>query len=221
MEDFRQIYLSWRPGSGSPREIVGLIEREGANQYTFRYLERAQKLVMKQMFIPYFEFPDIKKVYQEGVMDTFALRLMKADRTDISRLYDFWNVDSEKASDKFYVLGKTQGLATTDNFEFLADYIVHDKLSFVTEIAGISKNEPLKAGILNLNDELRYELEPDNEFDQAAVKIYKKDLFLGYVKKIHSKVFYKPGGDKLSVGVKGWEQNGAIKKIFIDVRYKS
>jgi hypothetical protein len=47
---------------------------------------------------------------------------MKTDRPDIETFFKFWEVDKEKSGDKFYLLGKTQGLVPTDNFKFLAEY---------------------------------------------------------------------------------------------------
>ncbi len=44
----------------------------------------------------------------------------------------------DKADDKFYLLGKTQGLVATDNFEFLAEYHLIPNTHFLTDIAGLS-----------------------------------------------------------------------------------
>jgi hypothetical protein len=220
MEDFKKIYLTWRPGGGSPRYIVGLLQKKDTGDYVFNYLPAAKQLILKKSFSPYLEFQDLEKTYNSNVVEIFASRLMKPDRSDISKLYDFWDVDIEKANDKFYLLGKTQGLVATDNFEFLAEYIVHKDLKFVTEIAGISKYPPLPKGTITIGDRLTFERDSNNEHDPEAVKVYSRNLELGYIKKIHCKAFYQAESSHLNLYVKGLEQNGVIKKIFIDVRYE-
>jgi hypothetical protein len=219
MEDFKKIYLTWRPGGGSRRFLVGLLEKKATGDYIFNYLPAAKKLILEESFSPYFEFQDLDKIYDNNVVEIFASRLMKADRTDINKLYEFWDVDLAKANDKFYLLGKTQGLVATDNFEFLAEYNVHKDLKFVTEIAGISKYTPLPKGTIEIGDKLRFETEPKNLYDPEAVKVFKGDLELGYIKKVHCKTFYHPDAQHLNLSVKGLEQNGVIKKMFIDVQY--
>ncbi len=69
-------------------------------------------------------------------LDIFAQRLIKSERPDIQNFYDFWEIEPQFKDDKFYLLGHTQGLLPTDNFEFLADYKPVEGLHFLTEIAG-------------------------------------------------------------------------------------
>ncbi len=217
MDDFKKIYLSWRAGGGSRRSIVGLLEKRAERDYIFEYLPKAREL---ESFSPYFEFPDLNKIYKEYVLEVFSSRLMKPDRIDVKKFYDFWDIDVERANDRFYLLGKTQGLVPTDNFEFLADYIVTKDLKFVTEIAGISKYPQLAKGAIVVGDKLRFETEPTNLYDPEAVKVFKDDRELGYIKKIHCKAFHQPEARHLNLYVKGLDQNGVIKKIFVEVRYE-
>lgn len=88
----------------------------------FIYLPKTAKLQEEEGFTLYTEFQDLKKIYNGVVADIFGQRLTKSDRSDIGSFYKFWEVDAEKASDKFYLLGKTPGLVPTDNFKFLAEY---------------------------------------------------------------------------------------------------
>jgi hypothetical protein len=75
----------------------------------------------------------------------------------------------------------------------------------------------LPKGTLQINDTLRFEKEPTNEKDEYAVKVFKGDMPVGYIKKIHSKVFYEFGADKLKLTVKAIDQNGIIKRAFLKV----
>lgn len=138
MSEFSKIYLAWRKGSGSRRHIVGLLEIDNDNNVTFQYLPEAKTLRKTEGFIPYFEFQDLDKVYDVNVLSIFSHRLIKTDRPDVQNFLDFWEVPTDKADDKFYLLGKTQGLTATDNFEFLAEYHTTTDLHFLTDISGLS-----------------------------------------------------------------------------------
>lgn len=218
MTEFDKIYLVWRKGVGHRRHAVGLLERKPDGKPVFKYLPDTEKLQLEEGFTPYTEFQDLHKEYNGNVAEIFGQRLTKLDRPDIESFFKFWEVDEEKAHDKFYLLGKTQGLVATDNFEFLAEYILQSDTHFLTELAGLSKIQ-LAKGTLKIGDYLRFELEPENEYDKFAVKVFKDDLYLGYIKKYHSKIFYEPGADKLQLQVKALEQNGIIKRIFLSVSF--
>lgn len=214
MAEFDKIYLAWRKGSGSRRHLVGLLEKRPDNKHIFEYLPEAKDLYINEGFIPYFEFPDLYQVYNSNVVEIFGQRLMQSVRPDIKRFYEFWEVDEDKANDKFYLLGKTQGLTSKDSFEFLADYHHSENTHFVTDLAGLTHyNHP--KGTLAIGDTLRFELEPENEYDVDAVKVFKDEIELGYIKKIHCRIFNQPGAENLKLTVRAIEQNGFLRKAFI------
>lgn len=215
MAEFSKIYLVWRKGAGHGREIVGTLERGREGNIFFSYVPNIDEMT-KKGFTPYLELQDLHKTYNGNVVDIFAQRLTKADRPDISRFYDFWEVDRQQADDKFYLLGKTQGLVPTDNFEFLAEYHMEPGVHFLTEIAGLSMRKIERGQIVN-GDFLTFRLEPSNESDPFAVKVFKHDLPIGYIKKVHSRIFYEKEASKLRLMVKALEQNGTIKRIFVKV----
>ena len=57
---------------------------------------------------------------------------------------------------------------------------------------------------LQIGDELIIKLDPSNQFDPDAVLIFKGELEIGYIKKIHCKVFHKPGAKNLKIFVSGY-----------------
>jgi hypothetical protein len=171
-------------------------------------------IAKKEGFVPYTEFPDIDKKYEENVLEIFAQRLIKSDRTDVQKLYDFWEIEPQYFNNKFYLLGHTQGLLPTDNFEFLADYNPVEGIHFLTDIAALSVLQ-LAPDMLVEGDELRVQFEPDNEFDRYAVAVYKDDTKVGYIKKIHCHVFHKERHDELKL--KALDKNGIIKRAFVKV----
>jgi hypothetical protein len=219
MTEFDKIHLVWRKGVGYRRHAVGLLEKKPDGKHIFKYSPGTEKLQLEEGFTPYTEFQDLKKEYNGNVAEIFGQRLTKLDRPDIAGFFKFWEVDADKAQDKFYLLGKTQGLVATDNFEFLAEYKLQPDTHFLTELASLSKN-PLPTGTVQLADILSFELESENEYDRYAVKVFKGDKQLGYIKKYHSKIFYEPGADKLKLEVKALDQNGFIKRVFIKVYFE-
>ncbi len=216
MKEIGHIYLSWKEGLGKRRHIVGVLKRNATLGVRFSYIKKAVEAAEKDGFSPYTEFPDFDKEYTENVLEVFGQRIMKSERSDISDFYDFWEIDTKFKEDKFYLLAHTQGLNPTDNFEFLADYNPNKSLRFLTDLASLSTLK-LSADTIKAGDILTYKLESDNEFDEKAVKVFKGDTEVGYIKKIHSRVFYKQKGSLLKLVVKAVEQNGFIKRIFVKV----
>ena len=159
---------------------------------------------------------DLLKKYEGNVVDIFAQRLIRSDRTDVQKFYDFWEIEERYFSDKFYLLGHTQGLLPTDNFEFLADYNAIPGIHFLTDIAALSVMQH-SPDVITDRDELQIKLETENEHDPHAVAVYKGDLKIGYIKKIHCHVFHKPGGENLKLKIKAIDKNGVIKRIFVKV----
>ena len=216
MKEFDKIYLSWRKGTGGIRHIVCDIERIGGDIFVFKYDTEAVAIAEKDGFSPYTEFSDINKKYEGNVVDIFAQRLIRSDRTDVQKFYDFWEIEERYFSDKFYLLGHTQGLLPTDNFEFLADYNAIPGIHFLTDIAALSVMQH-SPDVITDRDELQIKLETENEHDPHAVAVYKGDLKIGYIKKIHCHVFHKPGGENLKLKIKAIDKNGVIKRIFVKV----
>ena len=216
MKEFDQIYLSWRKGQGSRRHIVGLLKQEADGRFVFNYDKAQVAKAAEDGFTTYTEFSDLMKEYNSNVVDVFAQRLIKAERPDVQNFYRFWEIEPEHQDDKFYLLGHTQGLLPTDNFEFLADYKIVDGLHFLTEIAGLS-NLQLPSDALAIGDILQFKTEPANQYDPEAVMVFKDNKLIGYIKKVHCKIFYKPGAERLKLTVKALDKNGIIKKVFLKV----
>lgn len=216
MTEFDKIYLAWRAGASERRHIVGLLQRLPEGGYVFQYLPEAGKLSEEKGFIPYTEFPDLNKQYSDNVVEIFAQRLMRTDRTDSEQFFRFWEVDPPLMQDKFYLLGKTQGLVSTDNFEFLAEYHFENGIHFLTDVAGLTHLQLPKDSV-RPGDMLSFRLEHTNEYDRLAVALSKDDLSVGYIKKVHNKIFHESGSERLQIKVKAVEQNGTIRKIFATV----
>jgi len=209
------IYVVWRKGQGSRRIPVGIIKSNASEGMRFKYIQKNLAKAVEEGFLPFTGFPETDKEYTNNVLDILSQRLVKSERNDLTNFYDFWKVDLEKRFDHLYMLIQTQGLLPIDNFEFLADFNPTKGLNFISEIAGLTKTKVLSDKI-SIGDKLNYQLDRTNKFDKYAVKLFKEDLFLGYVKLIHSKLFYK-SKRKIKIKVHHIEKNGTLKRVFIDI----
>lgn len=215
MKAIGAIYLAWRKGKGSRRKIVGIIKKNASEGVRFEYNLDGVKEAEKEGFAPYVDFPDLHRIYSNNVLDIFGQRLIKTERSDSQKYLDFWDIDKKYQDDKYYLLAYTQGMLSTDNFEFLADFYPISGLRFVSEICGLS-HAKLESGIIAIGDELTYKLEKNNPKDKYAVKVFNGEIQLGYVKMIHSKVFHNKKRI-LKIKVKSIDQNGSINRVFIEI----
>lgn len=218
MKEIGHIYLVWRKGIGERRIPIGVIRKNVTDGVRFNYLPEGLEKARRFGFVSFEGFPDTTegKTYSENVIDIVGQRLMRSERNDISDFYDFWKIDKKYKEDTYYMLAHTQGMLPTDNFEFLADFNTVKGLSFITEISGLSKTN-ISSNDLQIGDVLEYELERNNDHDKFAVKLTKNDKVLGYVKLIHSKVFYQ-SKSKLEITVHHIEKNGVLKRVFLHIR---
>lgn len=212
------IFLAWRKGPGYARVIIGVIKRNVNEGVTFRYIKKGLDDAKKDGFVVYPDFPDESKVYSDHVLDVFGQRLNKSEREDIYRYYSYWEIDPSRKDDKYYLLAHTQGMLPTDNFELLADYYPVKGLSFTSELCSMTHLK-LPADTLEEGDLLRWERERSNEYDKFAIKVFKGDIFVGRVKRIHSRVFYKKNGDSLKITVKTVNRNGHLNRAFVKISF--
>lgn len=215
MKSIGNIYLAWRAGTGKSRHIVGVIRRNVTLGTRFAYISNNIQEAMRDGFTCYTDFPDLDKEYSDGVLEKFGQRLTKPDREDIQEYYNFWNIKDEYKNDKYYLLAHTQGLLATDNYEFLAEYRPVKGLSFVSDICGLS-HITLGQGDVNIGDQLTWKKEIGNNYDKYAIQVYKGDRMIGYIKRIHNKVFHNSHSQNISLSVKSIVTGvNRIQKIFI------
>lgn len=212
----KQIYLVWRRGRSERRIKVGKILRNQTEGVRFMYIPDGVKEAVEKGFNMYPDFPNPNVVYKNNVLEIFSQRLTNTERTDIQKYYEYWEINPKLRENKYYVLAQTQGLLSTDSFEFLAEYYPVRDLKFISEVCGLSQTL-LPSGTLKVRDELCWVLDSKNPYDKYAVKLYKGEIFLGYVKAVHSKVFHDSKYKLFSVKVKSVEQNGHINRVFISV----
>ena len=151
-------------------------------------------------------------------MRIFGHRILSAVGPNIDDYFDFWGINREYKSKPYYMLAYTQAMLPTDNFELLASFNPSKYFSLVSEISGLT-NANLPADTLVEGDVLRVVLDPKNKYDKYAVKLVKGKTDIGYVKAVHSRVFYK--AKKLQVKVYKVEQDTKTNRVFIQIAMPS
>lgn len=217
----KKIYLSWRPGKGDGRFLVGVFSRgnSSGDDIVFNYQQDEVTKAMDKGFFNYPEFPDIDKVYRTNLKTVLSLRLMPKTRADRSNYLSFWNANVD-GLDWFDELGFTQGELATDTFEFLAEYPKKYNgigINFVSNIAALSHLK-LASDCVTIGEKLRFELDPENKFDKSAVKIFSNNDFIGYAKRGHNLFFHKVRNEEVDIRITNVEKNGKMNQIYFSVR---
>jgi hypothetical protein len=216
MKLFGNIYLTWKKGPGSRRIPIAKISNGITKGVRFKYLLKNIDLARTEGFSYFAGFSKIDLEYSENVLEILGQRITKSERNDLKEFYNFWIIDALKKNDIFYMLGMTQGLLPTDNFEFLADFNPIKDHIFVSEITNLS-NSRIPSNFLKIGDELKFRRDPKNSFDNKAVEVYYGQTKLGYLKTIHSRVFYKTNNSP-KITIHHLEKNGFIKRAFVKIQ---
>lgn len=210
-----RLYVSWQRNPHESRHIIAKIERTPENNaLTFDYLPEFDEAKQKGLS-HFFGFKNVANFSPQEIEKMLSLRVISPNRKDKDDFLRFW--EAENVTDMFDVLALTQGKSPTDNFEFLADYETNTQpiQSFITDLAGVYFQK-LDAGSIYKGEILSFQKEPHNEFDKEAVAVYKGTLKLGYIKRVHNRVFHNPLYE-IRLSVKSFEQNGTIKQIMAKV----
>lgn len=215
---FGDIKLVWRKGSGHDRVVVGTLKKSQSGQIAFKYEREGVALASKSGFTSYPGIPLTYDLATDGIQEIFAQRLFKPERKDVNSFYSFWNIPEQGKSDMLHTLAFTQGLIPTDNFEFLADFNPISGLEFVSEVAGLSKFNVPKSN-LKESIQLKAVKEPWNTNDPKAVALYNGEAKIGYVKRVHSNVFYKNPKFTPKVYSHHVEGREQVSKLFILIRF--
>lgn len=209
----RALYITWRKKVGERRYIIAKIKRNVSEGISFEYLPDYEK-AKNDGLEHFFGFKEPKKLSPNDIEEILSLRVISKERPDRNEFLKFWEAD--EVNDIMDILALTQGKSPTDNFEFLANYLTVNKkhLIFITDLAGLSHLK-LPIGTVKKGDILSFQREPRNPKDENAIAVYNGSTKVGYIKKIHNKIFQKRQNLKLIV--KAIDENGYIKQIFVKV----
>ncbi len=183
-----EMWLIWKEPKTRRRYKVGTLNYDNSI-YIFKYtnpeLDEAKETGFK--FFPGFE--NLDEVYKnEDLFINIATRLPNVNRPDYLELLNSFGLDS--TSTKLEILKATKGRLITDNYEFVSAF---DKNKIEFNVAGTNHSEDIDIckKVIAINDKLDLELEPENKFDDDAIKVIlnknNKVYHLGYVPRYYSK----------------------------------
>jgi len=160
------------------------------NKYFFKYqVEQSKRNVFEALDNGYRlhpTFPNVQQTYESEVLfSAFARRLPQKSRKDYRVILKKLGVTKE--STDFEIMSITGGTINSDNYEFVKP-IEHDgtkfKLDFYLRGWRHYNNDTTH---LKADDELFLVMDPENEYDDDAVAIYKNnEKKIGYVPAFYS-----------------------------------
>lgn len=184
----KEMWLIWKHPETRRRYKIGTLVYDN-NIYTFNYVEPELNDAKKAGFRYFPGFDDVNETYiSKELFANIETRLPNTARADYLEILNSYNL--EKDSTKLEILRATKGRLITDNYEFVPAFDL-SKIEF--DVAGTRHCCDVKEckKLININDKLLLELDPENKYDKYAIKvIYNKDgkkYHLGYVPRYYSK----------------------------------
>lgn len=184
----KEIWLIWKEPNTRRRYRVGILTSLD-NQYNFKYNKQEVDEAVKVGFDFFPGFVDLKKDYtSKELFPNIVTRLPNSTRPDYIEILETYGLNKE--STQLEILEKTKGRLLTDDYEFVPAFN-KDKIEFDVAGTRYCKNIEKCKKILKVNDELKLQLEPENQYDENAVKvIYTSEkgieYKIGYVPRYYS-----------------------------------
>jgi len=180
----RRLYLDWQGPEGGDRSRRIVAEFMWTNHdVELRYLTHSEdfKKAVQIGFLGYPAFPKFERIYKEGVIETFMLRLPPRERPDFAKYLESLRIFPSARISDFALLGYSGARLPSDWFSIVHPFDeVESPCELLTEVAGYryynDVNMELRVGT---NVSLRPE--PDNQFDPLAIMVLAHDRKIGYI----------------------------------------
>lgn len=185
------IYLVWKEPITRRNYVVGELSKNG--QYEFKYGYEINEAIEKG-FEPLISFQDINRTYKRDTLfPTFTSRLPDRKRRGLEKILLKYGL---KEYDAYKLLKRSGARLPIDNIEFI-DPIPEESeedIKRVFYVAGSRhyidcKNNFCQTTInVQVGEELRLQLDVENEYDKYAIKILDTNSnILGYIPRYYSK----------------------------------
>lgn len=191
-----RLFLVWHHLNGDTpqhRRVVGELIRQG-DDASFRYLKGTEdfKAAVNEGFLPFPAFSEEKSnEFQSGALDVFVRRLPPRKREDFKEYLSQYSLPQDFSGSAFSLLAYTGARLASDGFELCPDLSdASAPLDFVIEVSGVQHYIDENYSFSE-DDEILFEVEPENPHDKNAIKVVHKDKTVGYVNKALSPSFAK------------------------------
>ena len=187
-----EMWLIWKEPETRQRYTVGKLLLEN-NKYKIQYVNPELNDAIKVGFDYFPGFPNINASYEsDELFPNIETRLPNKSRPDYLDILNSYGLD--KDSTKLDILKATKGRLITDNYEFVP---VFNKNKVEFDVAGTRHCTDVQKckNLIKVNDKLELEMEPNNKYDQNAIKVIFTNkgirYHLGYVPRYYTKELTK------------------------------
>ncbi|HDW3745378.1 TPA: hypothetical protein RMR57_000707, partial [Escherichia coli] len=182
----RRLWLTWQPLSGGSRYLVGQIDREDGDTYTFNYhFDTAEfNSARERGFVGYPAFSIKEQFHTGNVLDPFLRRLPPRTRKDFNLYLKKHLLPVPFDGSDFALLAYTGAKSPADGFCVIPDLSDVKSGEYIAEVAG-TRYQKTDLTMVSVGDPVELCPEPCNEVDSNAIQVMHANGCLGYVNKVH------------------------------------
>jgi hypothetical protein len=183
------LYLVWKEPDTRRQDIVGVLSRNG--RYEFSYATEVNE-ALRHGFELLPPFNDIKETYKSDVLfPVFSSRLPDKKRKGINDILSKYGLDNY---DEYVLLKRSGARLPIDYFEFIDPIFEYETdvtrnfyLAGPRHYLGCEGSDCAKAIDVSNNESLILVREPENEYDQNAIKVLNKNQnLIGYIPRYYA-----------------------------------
>jgi hypothetical protein len=180
----QRLLLVWQgpEGGDRSRRIVAELLRTN-HAIELHYLTQSEdfRKARENGFEGYPAFPKTDRVYKEGVIETFMLRLPPRERSDFNKYLESQRISTAVRISDFALLGYSGAKLPSDGFSIVHPFDdVDSPCELLTEIAGFRYYEGVNMN-LAIGTNVTLQPEPGNQFDSLAIAVLANGTKIGYV----------------------------------------
>lgn len=185
------LLLIWKHPKTKRRYTVGTLSKNGQFEFSYGYEYKEAITAGFELLIA---FPDAEKIYRNDILfPVFSSRLPDPKRKGIEEILNKYNL---KHYDAYELLKRSGAKLPIDNLEFIDPILNNEEMQIVRSFfvagtgfsLGCDGEKCDKSSMVNVNDTLRLEPEPENKYDPNAIKIVncKSNKPLGYLPRYYA-----------------------------------
>lgn len=187
------LYLIWKDEVTRRQYVVGQLSRNG--KYEFQYNSDLIREAMSAGYKPLVSFEEIEKNYiSENLFPIFLSRLPDRKRRDIDKILNKYGL---KEYDAYELLKRSGAKLPIDNLYFIDPILNIEKefekkfyMAGVRHYLGCDGEECQKSINVEVGDEVKLKMEPENEHDSNAIQVVNcEGKLLGYIPRYYSEAY--------------------------------
>ena len=154
--------------------------------------------------------------FNNRVLDAFGRRLPPRSRSDFPRYLELRGISPASDLSEFALLGYTGAKLPDDGFEIVHPfYEMTSEFEVIIEVTGFRYESEVDIDAINLNDNISFTAEPDNNFDMNAIRIELGGVKLGYVSRSHTELFQRCLAGGYSIEAEVFRKNGTADRPLV------